>query len=101
MIKKFITFVKKHGYEIVMISLVTFIVGAISLATIARIFDINYRRSFDAVNKARFVKYTKDYVEAVDYGLIIDKDTGVQYLVTDDGVTVLMNPDGTPVVTTE
>lgn len=58
-------------------------------------------QELEEVANARFVEYSKEGMKAVDYDLIIDKDTGVQYLVTDDGVTVLMNPDGTPVVTTE
>lgn len=54
------------------------------------------------VKNARFVRYSKDGMYAVDYDLIIDMETGVQYMIVPNvGVTVLMNPDGTPVVTTE
>ena len=63
-----------------------------------------YKGSSDLedVKNARFVRYSKDGMYAVDYDLIIDMETGVQYMIVPYvGVTVLMNPDGTPVVTTE
>ena len=72
--------------------------------TMLIIFSSPYKGSSDLedVKNARFVRYSKDGMYAVDYDLIIDMETGVQYMIVPNvGVTVLTNPDGTPVVTTE
>ena len=58
-------------------------------------------QELEEVSNARFVKYSEDGMEALDYDLVIDMETGVQYMITDYGITPLLNPDGTPIVTVE
>lgn len=55
----------------------------------------------------RFVWNDGDKLQGIsNYAIVIDTETGVQYLVIDYGtkcavMSVLMNPDGTPITTVE
>lgn len=59
------------------------------------------------VESARFlINDGSQVVGLSSYTIIVDKETGVQYLVVSYGtdsemMTVLMNPDGTPIMTVE
>lgn len=61
----------------------------------------------DSVEGCRFVWNDGNKLQGIsNYAIVIDIETGVQYLVIDYGtkyavMSVLMNPDGTPIVTTE
>ena len=61
----------------------------------------------DSVEGCRFVWNDGNKLQGIsDYDIIIDTETGVQYLVVDYGTTsavmsVLLNPDGTPITTVE
>lgn len=61
----------------------------------------------DSVEGCRFVWNDGDKLRGVsNYAIVIDTETGVQYLVVDYGtkyavMSVLMNPDGTPITTVE
>lgn len=61
----------------------------------------------DSVEGCRFVWNDGNKLRGIyDYEIIIDTETGVQYLAIHFGgysgvMTVLMNPDGTPITTVE
>lgn len=61
----------------------------------------------DSVEGCRFVWNDGDKLQGIsDYEIVIDTETGVQYLAIGFGsqygvMTVLMNPDGTPITTVE
>lgn len=61
----------------------------------------------DSVEGCRFVWNDGNKLRGIsDYEIIIDTETGVQYLAINFGgysgvMTVLMNPDGTPITTVE
>lgn len=60
-----------------------------------------------SAEESRFVVNDGNRLRGVsNYAIVIDTETGVQYLVVDYGTTsavmsVLMNPDGTPITTVE
>lgn len=60
-----------------------------------------------SAEESRFVVNDGNRLRGVsNYAIVIDTDTGVQYLVIDYGtrsavMSVLMNPDGTPIATVE
>ena len=61
----------------------------------------------DSVEGCRFVWNDGNKLRGVsNYAIVIDTETGVQYLVVDYGtksavMSVLLNPDGTPITTVE
>ena len=61
----------------------------------------------ESAEESRFVINDGDRLRGVsNYAIAIDTETGVQYLVINPGtksavMTVLMNPDGTPITTVE
>lgn len=60
-----------------------------------------------SAEESRFVVNDGDKLRGVsNYAIVIDTETGIQYLVVDYGtkyaaMSVLMNPDGTPITTVE
>lgn len=61
----------------------------------------------ESAEESRFVVNDGDTIRGVsNYAIIIDTETGVQYLVLNYGtrsavMSVLINPDGTPITTVE
>lgn len=61
----------------------------------------------ESAEESRFVVNDGNKLRGVsNYAIVIDTETGVQYLVIDYGtrvavMSVLMNPDGTPITTVE
>ena len=61
----------------------------------------------ESAEESRFVVNDGNRLRGVsNYAIVIDTETGVQYLVADYGtksavMSVLMNPDGTPITTVE
>ena len=61
----------------------------------------------ESAEESRFVVNDGNRLRGVsNYAIVIDTETGVQYLVVDYGtrsavMSVLMNPDGTPITTVE
>ena len=61
----------------------------------------------ESAEESRFVVNDGNRLRGVsNYAIVIDTDTGVQYLVVDYGtkaavMSVLLNPDGTPITTVE
>ena len=60
------------------------------------------QQRLESVQSSRFLMYGDDgQLYGTDFDLMIDKETGVQYVYTGSDISPLYNPDGTLYVTIE
>lgn len=46
-------------------------------------------------------RFETSYSQGLNFAVLVDRQTGVNYLMTSTGITPLLSPDGTPIVTVE
>lgn len=74
----------KNKLKILMLSMIIVLVSGCSNSGQATVED-----------ERKFIEIEDEYVDGVLIIEVKDRDTGVHYLITDDGITVMYNADGT------
>lgn len=78
------------------------VLGLIAFGLISYAQDIAEQRQFDSIQNSRFLVYTNDgQLYGTNFDLVVDKETGVQYIHTGNGISPLYNSDGSLYVTIE
>lgn len=89
--------VKRFLIELMTVIAISYVV----MCTLIMTAYIFYRMQNGEPIESRFIKNDGYEAKGISYSILIDCETGVQYVVTDDGISVLFNQDGTPIVTEE
>lgn len=74
----------KNKLKLLVISMLIVILGGCSNSGSATVED-----------ERKFIEIEEEWVNGIPITEVKDRDTGVHYLVTDEGVTVMYNADGT------
>ena len=92
---------------IFMIAACIFLIFGLTSCTSKPLESDDVPETTESAEESRFIVNDGNNLRGVsNYAIVIDTETGVQYLVIDYGtrsavMSVLMNPDGTPITTVE